>query len=453
MKIDKAIELKAVLEAENSLKEEELKAKELKAQSGEKPKSKRVANRRKSRPTLFDDESEIKPDNGLEAELEDRLKIKARFDAMALAKTEIDAKIDAKAKAQDIQAPSLSTKDFAGLHPQFVARNIKAGLKEQVIGQESAINAVALELNRHQKRVFMQDLDFLKTGLILTGPTGCGKTHIMRCVAKYLKVPIAVVDSSQITQAGFSGTDTEDMFSSLLVQAASYALNMPESKAREYVKGRRSLTPEIIELAERGIVFLDELDKLCQGTVPTTHHGDYDNGKAVQKNMLARLEGDTIAVPHESRGAAGVDRDGFLTHIKTQNILFIGAGAFVGLDEHVDKCGGDVHKAFVSYGLIPEFLGRMSKHAVLDELDEKALLELTRRVIKQVALRFALDDVEIEFEEELLIDIARKTLKLGLGARGILGLLDDAVAQAELDIERYRGQKLGFGLDGMRLVD
>ena len=308
-------------------------------------------------------------------------------------------------------------------------REIKAFLDEYVIGQDNAKKALAVAVYNHYKRVVLADastdIELQKSNILVVGPTGVGKTYLAQTLAKMLNVPFAIADATSLTEAGYVGEDVENILLKL-IQAADFD----------------------IERAERGIIYIDEIDKIARKSDNPSITRDV-SGEGVQESLLKIIEGTIASVPPQ--GGRKHPHQDFI-QIDTSNILFICGGAFGGLDKIIeqrlnkkvigfgaeqvsikDKDLGNVLKDVSTrdlhkYGLIPELIGRLPVIVTLSSLDEEALLSILtvpkNALTKQYQYLFELDDVLLEFSDEALRSVAKRAIDEQTGARGLRAILE-----------------------------
>ena len=306
-------------------------------------------------------------------------------------------------------------------------QEIKKKLDEYVVGQDNAKMALSVAVYNHYKRIYFSDddVEITKSNVLLLGPTGVGKTYLAQTLAKLLDVPFAIADATTLTEAGYVGEDVENILLRL-IQAADYD----------------------IFKAERGIIYIDEIDKISRKSENQSITRDV-SGEGVQQALLKILEGTVASVPPKG-GRKHPQQEAI--NINTSNILFICGGAFDGLEKIVQRrtasgslgFGGEVHGKkeldqidwmkdvtphdLVKYGLIPELVGRIPVITALNALDEEALVRILREpknsLLNQYKKLFDLDKVDLEFTEEALT-VANKTLERKTGARGLRSILED----------------------------
>jgi ATP-dependent Clp protease ATP-binding subunit ClpX len=303
--------------------------------------------------------------------------------------------------------------------PNFDPESIRDYLNLHVIGQDDAKMVLSVAIANHYKRINNppKDIDIQKGNVLIIGPTGSGKTLLAKTAAKYLKVPFVVSDATSLTEAGYVGDDVESMIS-MLIHAAGGD----------------------IKLAERGIIFVDEIDKIARKSESASITRDV-SGEGVQQALLKMVEGSTMRVPKEGgRKHPGGD----MSEINTKDILFIAGGAFVGLKDVIsnrmngtsigfsatindNKLEGDLSKVspddLTKYGMIPEFIGRFTTTVSIDELNKEQLVQILTGVknnyISQYKYLLSLDNIALTFTTAALEQIAENTLTLKTGARGL----------------------------------
>lgn len=338
-----------------------------------------------------------------------------------------------KKKPEEKKAePVFNIRDIPAPH------KIKAQLDDYVIGQEYAKKAISVAVYNHYKRVAtntMDEIEIEKSNMLMIGPTGSGKTYLVKTLARLLDVPLAITDATSLTEAGYIGDDIESVVSKLLAAADND-----------------------VEKAERGIIFIDEIDKIAKKK--NTNQRDV-SGESVQQGMLKLLEGSDVEVPV---GANSKNAMVPLTTVNTKNILFICGGAFPDLEQIIkerlnkqasmgfiadlkDKYNNDkdiLSKVTVedirNFGMIPEFIGRLPIIFTLQGLDEDMLVKILKEpknaILKQYQKLLELDEVKLNFDEESLHAIARKAMKKDTGARALRSIIEEFMLDIMYEIPK-----------------
>ena len=351
-----------------------------------------------------------------------------------------------------IERASKVMHNLATVHPQksfelLKPSQIKAYLDEYVVGQETAKKLLSVAVYNHYKRFnYSGEVELEKSNILMTGPTGCGKTHLVKCIKRLLNVPVVIADATTLTEAGYVGKDVESLLASLLQQVDFD-----------------------VERAEHGIIFIDEIDKLTRKSSHNSASRDV-GGEGVQQSLLKMLEGTIVEIPRSiSRNMQQI------IELDTSNILFICGGSFEGISSIVEKrlhqekrigfTTESVQKQtdqplditiddLKAFGMIPEFLGRLPIIINLHKLSEVALIQVLTKpknsLYKQYKELFKLDNTELQIQEDALKEIALRAYKRNTGARSLRSIMEHVLSPFMYDVPDNQPKELILSKDMLK---